>query len=450
MQEKRMEGGSRIGNECHEPTPFPKPDHVDIEQTLLDLQGEGIWGFPITRFTDGKISHPDTYTDYKNNPTSPVLKYYIFRYKSANGIAVIAGVNSLCCIDFDLKNTTDKDLFERWKALIDPEILERCYIEKTRSGGYHVFFFCDGFQYDALPAANEEGRAVIEFFYKQNKIIYTFPTPGYTEERNSLYDTGRLTRQEALILLQTAELFNCYKGKKASYTPGSFKKLEYPKDKKNLFQDFDYHVDSNELMHWFSKQTRWKYEFNERRNEYELWHPHTSVKARSAVYFTKSNRMIVFSESQKLFPSWSAYDEKNPTPYIITPTHILYSLADQDFAEVERLIPSLMPPKLSFKVKKWLLSYIEKDYIKSTAYKLGQKKICGSSNYIIKVDSYLLVYLMHLIDPEYTWTCEGYYDEYFSNDECKDVIPPNTLVSHAFGHSLFVYKDFRYPITFDA
>ncbi len=420
-----------------------------ITNTLTDLSEVGIYGFPITRNTDGSVTHPPTYTDYKNNPTASKLREFTNSGHKANGIAIIAGFNCLCCIDFDLKNTNQKDLFERWKKLISPETLSKCYIEITRNNGYHVFFFCKNFSFDAQPAANEDGRAVIEFFCKQNKIVYTFPTPGYAEVNISLYDTGEVSREEALIMLHTAELFNCYKGKRESYTPGTRKKLAYPEGKETLFHDFDYRVDCDILLDWFCKRTRWRQEYNERRKEYELWHPNAGGTARSAVYFVMTNRLIVHSETQKLFPTWGSYDPENPTPYVITPTHILYTLCDQDFIEVERIMKQLLPIKIAFRVKRWLLTYIDKAYIKSSINKLGQKKIAGKSGYTIKVDSYLLVYLMHLIDPEYSWTCEGTHDECFTAEECKDIIPNNAILSYAFGQTLFIDRNFKYPINWD-
>lgn len=419
-------------------------------QEALELQQQGIYPMPVNRSADGDITHPDQYAEYRNHPTKNALIEFYRNYPHFNGRAVVAGVNGFCCIDFDIKNSHDKDLYNRWASMIHPEVLERCYIERTRSGGYHVFFFCPEFLYDAKPAANEQGRAVIEFFCRQNKIIYTFPTPGYCEESNSLYDTGTLTKQEAMLLMYAAEQFNLFKGKQKKHpSAGTGKKLEYPADLRSLLQDFDYRMDPDKLMEWFCGQSKWRAEYNERRKEYQLWHPHTTVKARSAVFFPNSNRMVVFSESQQLFPSWCSFDESNPTPYIVTPTHMLYALCDHDFAEVERLVRKLLPPPIKYKVRKWLLTYADKEYIRATISLLGHKRIAGKSGYTIKVDSYLLVYLMHLIDPGYTWTSEGYHDEYFDAQTCRDVIPDDAIISYAFGQPIFIYREYRYPLIFD-
>lgn len=425
-----------------------QPPNISYEY-LLELSTVGIYGFPITRSADGKITHPNTYTDYKNAPTDYKLHELIREGVNSNGIAVVAGFNNLCCVDFDLKNTSDKGIFERWKSLISPETLDKCFIESTRSKGFHVFFFCPEFQYDALPAASEDGRAVIEFFCKQNKIIYTYPTPGYTEVNISLFDIGVLTIAEATNLLKAAELFNCFKGKTEKHTTGIGRKLEYPTDKISLFEDFDLRVNPLDILTLFCKKTGWTIEYKPRRKEYELWHPATSSTARSAVYFEKTNRLICFSESQHLFPSWMQFDESKPTPYIVTPTHILYRLFDNDFVQVEIELKKLLPARISFKIRRWLLTYIEKDYVKRTIDKFGQRRIAGTCGHTIFVDSYLLVYLMHLIDPAYTWTCEGYSDEYFNADDCKSFIPDGAIVGFGCRSSILLDKTHHYPFNWN-
>lgn len=45
---------------------------------------------------------------------------------------------NLECIDFD----NHGELFEAWKALIDPALFARLVIESTQSGGYHVYYRC--------------------------------------------------------------------------------------------------------------------------------------------------------------------------------------------------------------------------------------------------------------------------------------------------------------------
>ena len=55
-----------------------------------------------------------------------------------NGIMIKTG-NNYGCLDFDLKNTKDKELFSKWMAIITneaPEIFSKVFIEQTRNAGY--------------------------------------------------------------------------------------------------------------------------------------------------------------------------------------------------------------------------------------------------------------------------------------------------------------------------
>ncbi|MCV5968611.1 hypothetical protein, partial [Lactococcus petauri] len=45
-------------------------------------------------------------------------------------------------LDFDIKNTERKTIFDEWLSLVTcqwPEILDKIYIEQTRNKGYHVW-----------------------------------------------------------------------------------------------------------------------------------------------------------------------------------------------------------------------------------------------------------------------------------------------------------------------
>ena len=55
-----------------------------------------------------------------------------------DGVCIVAGEVSgnLECLDFD----NHGELFEAWRSRVDPEVLSRCVIEKTPSGGRHVVY----------------------------------------------------------------------------------------------------------------------------------------------------------------------------------------------------------------------------------------------------------------------------------------------------------------------
>jgi hypothetical protein len=67
------------------------------------------------------------------------------RHPKAAGIAVICGAVSggLEVIDIDLKYALDPQYYDRLSAAIDPEIMGKLYVVKTRSGGYHWYYRCE-------------------------------------------------------------------------------------------------------------------------------------------------------------------------------------------------------------------------------------------------------------------------------------------------------------------
>jgi hypothetical protein len=86
------------------------------------------------------------------------------------------------CLDFDLKNTQNKDIFNQWKAIVIntmPDVYNKLYIEETRNKGYHVWFKYTGLTHKTCIAKSEEGAEVIAVYCKR-KLIYTYPTPGYS------------------------------------------------------------------------------------------------------------------------------------------------------------------------------------------------------------------------------------------------------------------------------
>jgi hypothetical protein len=95
------------------------------------------------------------------------------------------------------------------------------------------------------------------------------------------------------------------------------------------------------------------------------------------------------------------------------------------------------------KIYRFLLGYIDKPLIKAAWGNYGAKIIAGSSNYKIKVSSSLLVFLMSIVEPEYTWTCGDVYNEEITNDLCKGRMPKDSLYTL----SGWIDKTHKFPVT---
>lgn len=123
------------------------------------------------------------------------------------GIAVIAGKVSgnLTCLDFDLKHDGEKVVFREFTDLLKEwgrdDILPRCVIEKTPSGGYHVLFRSD-FVRGNEKLATDKGKmeAMIEIKGEGGYFVCG-PTPGWEIIKGKLSALPVITGEEGNLLI---------------------------------------------------------------------------------------------------------------------------------------------------------------------------------------------------------------------------------------------------------
>ena len=111
------------------------------------------------------------------------------------GIAVICGKISgdLECLDFDDKGSA----FDGWKQKIPLQLYSRLTVERSPSGGYHVYYRCSTI-----------GNYTVFYRYKDDKKFtlievrgnkhYTIcdPTPGYSLIQGSMLEVQTITPAE--------------------------------------------------------------------------------------------------------------------------------------------------------------------------------------------------------------------------------------------------------------
>lgn len=79
------------------------------------------------------------WTKYQVDPmTDEQINMY---FKSCFGIAIIT--KNIECIDFDTKFELTHDMMDRIKEKVPTEILEKLWVQKTMSGGYHWLYLTD-------------------------------------------------------------------------------------------------------------------------------------------------------------------------------------------------------------------------------------------------------------------------------------------------------------------
>ena len=243
------------------------------------------------------------------------------------------------CLDFDIKNTENKEIFNNWKTIVlntMPEVYDKFYIEETRNKGYHVWFKYKGLTHKTGIAKSDKGAEVIAVYCKR-KLIYTYPTPGYSIYHQSMEDVDYLTNDEYQYLIETSQLFNEYKPK---YDP-SKKAANYPKEYQELLSNFDRKLSEenfenilNEIGLEPVRDFRYK-----QTDTFVAYRRKGSEAIYSAKVYFKSKRMMLFTASMPEFPSW--HDKEEYEIWSLPPSFILYYKNERDWdktAEICKMI----------------------------------------------------------------------------------------------------------------
>lgn len=141
-----------------------------------------------------------------------------FTHAQARGLAVICGAVSgnLEVVDVDVKYDLTGTLWEDLSEMIKP-LLDKLYIVKTKSAGYHLYYKCEVIEQNqklaSRPATEEELKnnpnvkeiVLIETRGEGGYVIAP-PTPGY--EKINEFNVPVLTIGERDFLLSSARSFN--------------------------------------------------------------------------------------------------------------------------------------------------------------------------------------------------------------------------------------------------
>lgn len=233
------------------------------------------------------------------------------------------------CLDFDLKNTQNKDIFNQWKAIVIntmPDVYNKLYIEETRNKGYHVWFKYTGLTHKTGIAKSEEGAEVIAVYCKR-KLIYTYPTPGYSLYHQSMEDVGYLTSKEYQYLVETSQLFNEYKPK---YDPNK-KAVNYPIEHQDILMKFDKVLsDENftQILNEIGLEQVHDFRYKQK-DSFVAFRRKGSEALYSAKVYYKSKRMMLFTASMPEYPSW--HDKEEYEIWSLPPSFILFYKNDRDW-----------------------------------------------------------------------------------------------------------------------
>lgn len=207
---------------------------------------------PIGKWKDAQSRHLDP----QNN--------YGFKTSHFHGIGVVAGKisGSLEIIDVDCKYDLTGTLFEDYKNAIfeiNPTLLKKMVVEKTRNKGYHLIYRCEKIDGNKKlanrPATEEEKKTKKE---KEKVLIETrgeggffavAPTPGYEFIYGSIDKIQTITPEERDVLFNCARTFTQVvdpivepRKTKNSPAPSDYSGLKSP------FEDFNERGDITEYL----------------------------------------------------------------------------------------------------------------------------------------------------------------------------------------------------------
>lgn len=205
---------------------------MDLSNIALKYSENGFSVIPVT------TRKTPTLRDWKKFQDRPMTSEEVkFHFQDAYGIALLMGTQkALYTLDIDLKYDLSGDVYERFLSLIPQSILNKLYIQKTQSGGYHMIFTCPYIQEgnlklaSRLTTADEKHKTYMEAFSNpltkdkalkiatNDKVRVIFetrgyggyilinPTPGYEKVSGSKFE--ELSLDEYHELLDSAREFN--------------------------------------------------------------------------------------------------------------------------------------------------------------------------------------------------------------------------------------------------
>ncbi len=237
--------------------------------------------------------------------------------------------------DFDIKNAVNKLIFEEWKKMVyalDDTILDKMCIERSRNGGFHVFFKYKGLTYKVPLAKSKTGAEIISI-YVEGLLIYSYPTPGYSQEHQALEDVEELTPGQFDILVSCAAYFD-------EKIPGSESSTikpisDYPAEFEYMSLQFDLECSDALFEHLLNSIGLYRVK-NPKGFKGKSFIPYLrrgSEAAYSAKVYFKAKRLYIFSASITGFPNWHDWKGDGDTRWHLSPTKILYYKNEGDWAK---------------------------------------------------------------------------------------------------------------------
>lgn len=251
-------------------------------------------------------------------------------YAKHNAI-MIKTTSPVHCLDFDIKNTKDKNLYFKWFNQVSnqmPDLINKLYIEKTRNAGYHVWIKYSQDLKKLSLADNDKGAEVIAL-YAGGPLVYTYPTPGYDIVAGSMEDLQELTDQEFQYIISTSQYFNEYN---PTYDP-SLKAISYPVGMERFCTEFDAKISDDtwfKILKDISLIPLPDYKYNVRDKFVAFKRMGSESPGISAKVYFHSKRVLIFSASLHTFPNW--HNKHEYPVWSLPPSFVLFYQNNRDWS----------------------------------------------------------------------------------------------------------------------
>lgn len=260
-----------------------------------------------------------------------------FNIRSNDNALMVETGNNWGCLDFDLKNTKDKEIFNKWMQIVsnsEPEILSKCFIEKTRNAGYHIWINYKNLPKKTALADSPEGNEVIAL-YASGPLVYTYPTPKYEEFWQSMNDVQELQNNEFNYLIEVSQFFNEYK---PAYDPAK-KAISYPKGFEQQLLNYDNNLSDESwelLLHDIGLEPLQNFRYN-KKDKFAAYRRQASTSnAISAKVYFKTKRLLLFTASMHQYPNW--HNKQDYPTWALPPSFVLFYKLNRDWNEVLKYI----------------------------------------------------------------------------------------------------------------
>ena len=309
---------------------------IITEQDFIDLLEIGLKPIPLKWDIDTKtvkshcIAHSEITAD---NYSIDNFKTIVKSLQGVNGIGIKL-FSPFACIDFDLKNTEDKDVFDKYLKSAshqDSDILSKICIERTRNAGYHVYIKYKGLKNKVSLAREKNGDEVIAI-YTGGTLSYCDPTPGYEMYHNEWQDLEELTDDQFDILTSCAITFDKYESKNG----GASKTIltAYPKEHESTCIQFDEGI-TDEAFDLMLNEINLFYnpDYKNKKGDYFTAYLRKGSKTQmSAKVYFKSKKVLIFSGSIQGYPYFADRIDADDHSWVLTPSKLIYYKNDQDWS----------------------------------------------------------------------------------------------------------------------